>query len=98
MNDEISSLVPEWRRDHGIEEPSYFANIGLCHNCASNQASTSSFMEFLSHNLKSNNITYSLKTSPTKSEESGHGALEMGIGASSYAIMEKFRVRVRVMH
>lgn len=56
IDDEISSLVPGWRRGPGIEEPPWFTNMGLCHNCASNHTSTGSLMEFLSHNLGSKNL------------------------------------------
>ncbi|KAK1581380.1 hypothetical protein Q3G72_005560 [Acer saccharum] len=45
IDGEIASLVPEWRPGPGIEEtPRY------CHNCASNQTSTGSLIDYLSHN------------------------------------------------
>ncbi|PKI44764.1 hypothetical protein CRG98_034712 [Punica granatum] len=51
IDDEISSLVPEWRPGPGIQETPRSSNMGFCHNCASNHTSMGSLMEFLSHNL-----------------------------------------------
>ncbi|KAA8517929.1 hypothetical protein F0562_015403 [Nyssa sinensis] len=50
IDGEIVSLVPEWKPRPGIEETPRFANLGVCHNCASNHTSDGSFMNFLSKN------------------------------------------------
>ncbi|XP_048225727.1 serine/threonine-protein kinase WNK1 isoform X2 [Ricinus communis] len=50
IDEEIASLVPEWRRGPGIEETPRFANLTLCHNCASARTSNGSLMDFISNN------------------------------------------------
>ncbi|XP_057501813.1 probable serine/threonine-protein kinase WNK9 [Actinidia eriantha] len=56
IDGEIALLVPEWKSWPGIEETPKFANLSLCHNCASNHTSTMSFMDFLSNNPRPNNL------------------------------------------
>ncbi|KAK6929965.1 Protein kinase domain [Dillenia turbinata] len=36
IDGEIASLVPEWKRGHGIEESSLHTSTSLCHHCTSN--------------------------------------------------------------
>ncbi|KAM7273794.1 hypothetical protein ACFE04_028458 [Oxalis oulophora] len=50
IDDEISSLVPEWRVGPEIAETPRFANQKFCENCASTRTSTGSLMDFLSNN------------------------------------------------
>ncbi|GAB2287404.1 Serine/threonine-protein kinase wnk1 [Dionaea muscipula] len=53
IDGEIASLVPEWKPGwEGMEEETtYFTNTdNLCQNCASNDASVGSFLEFISNN------------------------------------------------
>lgn len=56
IDEEISSLVPEWRSGPEIEETPRFINNGFCNNCASNHTSTGSLLEFISHNMGSKNL------------------------------------------
>uniref|UniRef100_A0A5B7CD15 non-specific serine/threonine protein kinase n=1 Tax=Davidia involucrata TaxID=16924 RepID=A0A5B7CD15_DAVIN len=46
IDGEIASLVPEWKRELGIEENPRYTSENLCHNCASN----GTFMDYLSSN------------------------------------------------
>lgn len=56
IDEEISSLVPEWLPGPRIEEMPQFTNVGFCHNCVSSHTSTGSLMETLSHNLRLKNL------------------------------------------
>ncbi|KAL3537865.1 hypothetical protein ACH5RR_001231 [Cinchona calisaya] len=59
IDEEIVSLVPEWKPGPGIVETPQFANFNFCQNCASNHTSTGSFMNFLLHNPGATNIQFS---------------------------------------
>ncbi|ONK75366.1 uncharacterized protein A4U43_C03F16080 [Asparagus officinalis] len=50
IDDEVSSLVPEWEPGPGIAETPRFApaNDGLCGHCASNVSSCGSLLDFIS--------------------------------------------------
>lgn len=57
IDDEISSLVPEWKPSPWIvREMPRLTNTGFRHNWISNHTSTGSLMEFLSHNHGSKNL------------------------------------------
>ncbi|XP_044478738.1 serine/threonine-protein kinase WNK1-like isoform X2 [Mangifera indica] len=56
IDGEIASLVPQWRLGPGMVETSQFANQNFCLNCASNQTSTGSLMNYLSHNHGAKNL------------------------------------------
>ncbi|GAA0158717.1 non-receptor serine/threonine protein kinase [Lithospermum erythrorhizon] len=58
IDEEIVSLVPEWKRGPGIEETPRLSNFSFCHNCGSSNASTESIMNLLMNDLgSSSNFT-----------------------------------------
>lgn len=56
IDEEIASLVPEWKMGPGIEETPSFATSNLCHNCISNHTSNGSLMDFLAKNPSAKNL------------------------------------------
>ncbi|GAB4855413.1 Serine/threonine-protein kinase wnk1 [Ancistrocladus abbreviatus] len=58
IDGEIVSLVPDWKPGVGIEETPRFANMSLCHNCASNHTSIGSYLDFLSNHPGTHNLQF----------------------------------------
>ena len=56
IDEEIASLVPEWKPGPGIEETPRFSTSNLCHNCTSNHTSNGSLMDFLAKNPSAKNL------------------------------------------
>ncbi|KAL9263361.1 Serine/threonine-protein kinase WNK1-like protein [Drosera capensis] len=52
IDEEIASLVPYWNRGWGTEE----TYMNFCQNCASNDTSVGSFLEFISNNPGAHNV------------------------------------------
>ena len=56
IDNEVSSLVPEWEPGPGIAETPRFPATGLCGNCASNVSSCGSLLDYLSKTPGFSNI------------------------------------------
>lgn len=58
IDDEIISLVPEWKPGPGFMETPRFSKSGCCENCVSKSSSTVSFLNFLSNTSVSKDLKF----------------------------------------